>query len=287
MGSARPVVDVPRDVLDYLGEQSTLTLATASPTGVPHAATLTYVNDGPTLYVWTRPETTTARQVQGNPTVAFAIDDYAPDWRQTKGIQGMGECQPVLDSDATTGIVERYEQKFPALASALTAGVWFFRITPTELRLIDNARGSGEAGAQAVGIEYHRDVVYSVFRDLPPQEVETMGSQLQTIHVKAGEVIVRQGAPAEKFFIIVDGEVEVLREQDGQQRVLNELTAGQFFGEVAILRDMPRTATVRARTPATLLAMERETFRSLVAQSLGATQDFDRVIQERLERTEG
>jgi CRP-like cAMP-binding protein len=52
---------------------------------------------------------------------------------------------------------------------------------------------------------------------------------------------------------------------------------------MAILRDMPRAATVRAIKPTTLLAMDRETFRGLVAQSLGTTQDFDRVIQQRLE----
>jgi CRP-like cAMP-binding protein len=51
---------------------------------------------------------------------------------------------------------------------------------------------------------------------------------------------------------------------------------------MAILRDMPRTATVQAVTATTLFAMERDAFRSLVAQSLGTTQDFDRTIQQRL-----
>ena len=44
--------ELPGPVLEYLGEQSTLTLATASPTGVPHAATFLYVNEGPSLYFW-------------------------------------------------------------------------------------------------------------------------------------------------------------------------------------------------------------------------------------------
>jgi CRP-like cAMP-binding protein len=59
---------------------------------------------------------------------------------------------------------------------------------------------------------------------------------------------------------------------------------GSFLGEVSIMRDMPRLATVRATKPTTLLAIDRDTFRGLVAQSLGTTEDFDRVIQERLER---
>ena len=63
---------------------------------------------------------------------------------------------------------------------------------------------------------------------------------------------------------------------------LASLKQGQFFGEMAILRDSPRTATVRAITPTTLLTMDRDVFRNLVAQSLATTEDFDRVIRQRL-----
>ena len=90
--------------------------------------------------------------------------------------------------------------------------------------------------------------------------------------------------PADKFFIIVDGEVEVLHEGD-QPRQLATLRSGEFFGEIAILRDTPRTATVRAVRPTTLLAMDRDTFKGLLAQALGTTYDFGAVIQERLDRS--
>jgi CRP-like cAMP-binding protein len=99
----------------------------------------------------------------------------------------------------------------------------------------------------------------------------------------SGDVIVRQGAPADKFFIIVEGEVDVVREEGGQQHQLATLQRGQFFGEMAILRDAPRMATVTAKAPTTVFAMERDAFRGLVGQSIGTTQDFDRVIKQRLE----
>src|SRR5262249_34570825 len=108
-----------------------------------------------------------------------------------------------------------------------------------------------------------------------------------TLQVEDGEVIVAQGDPADRFFIIVDGEVEVVHEENGDSRTLARLTAGQFFGEMAILRDTPRMATVRALGPATLFAMERDAFRDLVAQSLGTTQDFDQVIQQRMQELRG
>src|SRR5262245_23229631 len=105
-------MDVPPHVLEYMREQKTLTLATASPRAVPRAATLVYLNDGPALYIWTRPETTTARHIEENPVVSFAIDEYTPDWQETKGIQGTGNCQAVLDSAEIDRIVAAFEQKF-------------------------------------------------------------------------------------------------------------------------------------------------------------------------------
>jgi uncharacterized protein YhbP (UPF0306 family) len=269
-------LEVPQHVLEYLGERQTLTLATASPRAVPWAATFTYVNDGPVLYVWTRPETTTARHMEQNPVAAFTIDDITPDLQQARGIQGSGECQVLLDSAEVKRVVERFEQKYPPLAGSLSANVSLYRVTPTELQFIDNTSGGG-------GTDFPRDVVFSVFRDLPEQQAESLAAQLQTVSAQPGDVIVRQGAPADKFFIIVDGQVEVIREDDGESRSLATLGRGQFFGEMAILRNTPRMATVKAIEPTTMFAMERHAFQGLVAQSMGTTQDFDRVIQKRLE----
>jgi uncharacterized protein YhbP (UPF0306 family) len=275
-------MDVPPHVLEYMREQKTLTLATASPGAVPRAATLVYLNDGPALYIWTRPETTTARHIEENPVVSFAIDEYTPDWQETKGIQGTGNCQAVLDSAEIDRIVAAFEQKFPALAGTLSTRLSFFRIAPTELQFIDNTAAVA-GGDQGPGVAYHRNLVYSIFQDLPEQDVETVEAQLRTVQVGAGELIVRQGTPADKFFIIVEGEVEVVREDEGKTRLLATLGRGQFFGEIAILRDMPRMATVRSLRPTTLFTMERDVFRSLVAESMGTTGDFDRVIRQRLQ----
>ncbi len=282
MGTDSPVLDVPKHVLDYLGDQSTLTLATASTTGIPRATTLTYVNDGPVVYVWMRPDTTTAGHMEQHPVVAFAIDDYSADWRETRGIQAVGKSQVVLNPDELTRVTELFGEKYESLAGALTTDVSFFRITPTELQFIDNASTDRQESGRG-GVDYHRDVVYNVFHDLPQEDVETVEAMLQTMQVAAGDVIVRQGAPADKFFIIVDGEVEVVREDDGTARTLATLKRGQFFGEMAILRDAPRMATVRALVPTTVFAMERDAFRGLVAGSIGTTQDFDQVVQQRLE----
>jgi nitroimidazol reductase NimA-like FMN-containing flavoprotein (pyridoxamine 5'-phosphate oxidase superfamily) len=282
MASEKAALDVPKHVLDYLEAEKALTLATASRGGVPRATTLTYVNDGVALYVWTPPDTTTARHIEENPAVSFAIDEYVDDWRQTKGIQGSGDAQVVLNPSEVKRALELFREKYADVGETAAPNISFFRITPRELRFIDNASGGG-GESQAVGLYYHGDVVYSVFRDLPQEEVSTVVASMQTMEIETGTVVVRQGAPADKFFIIVDGEVEVIRDDDGQRRTLAHLGRGQFFGEMAILRDTPREATVQAVVPTTLFAMDRDSFRSLLAQSLGTTQDFDRVIRQRLD----
>ena len=278
-----PMAQAPPHVLEYLRAEATLTLATATRTGLPHAATMVYVADGITLYFCTRPESTTARNLAQNPAVAFTVDQYSADWAQTRGVQGAGECQVLLNTADIKRVVGLFSERFSFLSQTSTANLSVYRIVPSELRFIDGA-AAGQTGA-SLGMEYQRSLVYSVFRDLPRQEVEAVAGKLETIQVEAGTTVVRQGAPADKFFIIVDGEVDVVRDataEQGTERVLATLSPGQFFGEVAILHDGPRTATVRAKTRTTLLTMDRDVFRGLVAQSLATTQDFDRVIRQRL-----
>ena len=96
-------------------------------------------------------------------------------------------------------------------------------------------------------------------------------------------MVARQGGPADKFFIVVDGELEVTREEagidrDGRRRV----GPGDLFGEMAILFDKPRGTSARATKPSKLLVLDSATFRSVVAQSLGTTPDFDQIIRDRI-----
>jgi uncharacterized protein YhbP (UPF0306 family)/quercetin dioxygenase-like cupin family protein len=286
LSSEQPAVDVPPHVIDYLGEQNTLTLATASAGGVPHASTYLYVNDGPRLFFWSKPGTTSTRQLEQNPVVSFAIDSYADDLRQTKGVQGTGECSVILSGEEIARVADLFGQKFPDLSPGATMSISFFRIVPTDLEFIDNTSQGHDAPEGQFGAEFHRERAYSVFDELPTQAVESVVASLQVVEADAGEVIVRQGGPADKFFIVADGEVEVERDQDGSQQVVT-LGRGQLFGEVSIMRQTPREATVKATKPTTLLAMDRDTFRDLVAKSLGTTAEFDKLIQARLEALGG
>ena len=279
MSNDQPV-EVPQQVIDYLASEKTMTLATATPGGVPYATTLLHVNDGPTIYFWSRSSSTVAQHVDQNPVVAFTIDTYSDDLRHVRGVQGTGECSVLLNGVEIARVAEIFGMKFPDLQPGATVSISFFRIAPTALKYIDNTEEGAAAAAGTFGAEFHIQRAYSVFSELPVQSVDMIDAEMRTMERKAGDEIVRAGGPADKFLIVVDGEVEVVSEDGSHEPVV--LGPGRFFGETAILRGAPRATTVRARTDVTLLTMERDAFRDMVAQSLGTTGDFDKVISARL-----
>jgi CRP-like cAMP-binding protein/uncharacterized protein YhbP (UPF0306 family) len=290
MSSAGPPVEVPPEIVEYLSGQRTLTLATVSSSGVPRASTFLYVNDGPTLYFWSRAGTITARHIDQNPVVSFAIDHYSEDLNATQGLQGVGECQVILSGEQIARVADLFGQRFPTLSPGSTMSISFFRIVPTDLQLIDNRAATPVASrgdSNAFGADFHRDRGFSVVANLPTQDAETVTAALQPITATAGQTIVRQGGPADKFLILLEGEAEVIREVDGQTESVSPLKPGTLYGEVAIMLDLPRSASVKARTDVKLLALEKEDFRELVAGSLGLSVDFDEVIRGRLDKLAG
>lgn len=88
----------------------------------------------------------------------------------------------------------------------------------------------------------------------------------------AGEAIVRQGEPGSRFYIVTEGEVEVVRETPDGEAPLARLGPGQYFGEVALLHGVERTATVRAAVDTRVLSIARQDFSTLV-RHLGPLRD--------------
>jgi uncharacterized protein YhbP (UPF0306 family) len=274
--------ELPGPVLEYLSAQNTLTLATASPTGTPHAATFLYVNEGPSLYFWSKSSAESSRHIEQNPLVAFTIDEYTDDLSQTRGVQGIGECSVLLSGEQIARVADLFGQKFPSLSPGATMSISFYRITPTEIQFIDNRRSRSLSSPGVFGAEFHRERSYSVFGGLPTQTAKTISASLQLVDAVPDTVVARQGGPADKFFIVVEGELEVTREEGGNTEVVANLGPGDLFGEMAILFDKPRGTSARATKPTKLLVLDGDTFRSVVAQSLGTTPDFDQIIRDRI-----
>jgi CRP-like cAMP-binding protein len=100
------------------------------------------------------------------------------------------------------------------------------------------------------------------------------------VSVKApkGEEIVRRGDHGDRFYVVDVGEVDVLLDGQPPRRE----GPGSYFGEIALLRDVPRTATVRAATDVELYALERDDFVTAVSGHAGSAQAAEAVVGARL-----
>ena len=105
-----------------------------------------------------------------------------------------------------------------------------------------------------------------LFARLSAEELEAFGTRFHPESYEAGDILIRQGDDGDRFFVIQTGTVEVLAEDSrGGHRVLAYLRSGDYFGEVALLADVPRTATVRAVTGVGVYSLVREDFEEATA----------------------
>jgi putative peptide zinc metalloprotease protein len=117
------------------------------------------------------------------------------------------------------------------------------------------------------------------FRHLSALDAEALREAGSWVQVAPGDEVVRQGEPGEHFYAVASGQLEV--DKDGE--IVGTIKAGGSFGELALLNDAPRSATVRATTPARLFRLDREGFDHLVAGAFhrGTVQadvEADRVV---------
>jgi hypothetical protein len=117
-----------------------------------------------------------------------------------------------------------------------------------------------------------------LFAPLPPASLEKIAARLISIAAPAGTHVVEQGDVGDLFYLIQSGTVTVLRH--GQPAA--ELGPGEYFGEIALLREITRTATCVAATDVELLALERSVFVSAVTGHIRTTATANDVMEERL-----
>jgi MFS family permease len=116
------------------------------------------------------------------------------------------------------------------------------------------------------------------FRPLPPPVLEGLAGAMVPMRVEAGREIVREGEAGDRFYVISSGQVEVVM----KGVPVNEEGPGEYFGEIALLRDVPRTATVRAKSDVELRALERDDFIAAVTGHAASADAADSVVATRL-----
>jgi MFS family permease len=135
-----------------------------------------------------------------------------------------------------------------------------------------------DAAAEAPGEELSLLRSIPIFAPLPGTPLEHLAARLVPLRVEAGTVIVKQGDSGDRFYVVVEGEVDV----SVDDAPVSELGPGGYFGEIALIRDTPRTATATARTDVVLYALEREDFLAAVTGHAPSEAAAEQVASARL-----
>ena len=152
-----------------------------------------------------------------------------------------------------------------ALLPTLSVLLW------TRLRKLD---GVGMAPADALDLLQ----ASPLFRPLPGPVIEELAAKLVVVTTSAGEQVIREGDAGDRFYLVGSGEVEV----SSAGHPVATLRPGEYFGEIALLRDVPRTATVQAKSDTRLYALERDEFLSAVTGHPESAEAADAVVASRL-----
>ncbi|MCH7762442.1 MAG: cyclic nucleotide-binding domain-containing protein [Candidatus Marinimicrobia bacterium] len=128
-----------------------------------------------------------------------------------------------------------------------------------------------------------------VFASLSDKELDEIEKLTHERKYQSGEDVFKQFAPAEGMFIIISGSVEIYIENDGSKNILAELSDRDFFGEIALLDDKPRSAGAIATTPSILLGFFKPDLLSLMERNPSLSSkiltNLGTVLAERLRKT--
>jgi CRP-like cAMP-binding protein len=117
-----------------------------------------------------------------------------------------------------------------------------------------------------------------LFAELSRKELIELARVTEDVDFDAGMVLCKEGDPAQEFFVIMEGEVEVKR----RGKKLATRGSGEFFGEIALVEDIPRTATVTAKTPLRFFVLTRHSFLRLLDEQPGVERKVLRALAKRL-----
>ena len=166
---------------------------------------------------------------------------------------------PLIDAVGVRWALVIVGSVLPVLCALATAGLARVDTVPVQARELELLRA------------------IPIFTPLSPPVLEQLAARLTPVHAAAGDEIIRRGDHGDRFYVIGAGEVEIVL--DGTTR---REGAGSYFGEIALLRDVPRTATVRAATDVELLALDRDDFIPAVTGHADSAEAAEAVIGSRI-----
>jgi signal transduction histidine kinase len=128
-----------------------------------------------------------------------------------------------------------------------------------------------------------KDIIPRAFPGISALEIDELVTRSQLVDYPAGTVLCREGNQESRFYILLDGKVDVTKTINKvEERKLKVLESGDFFGEMAIMHDAPRAATVTAASAVTVLEIDKENFDRVIQRSSAIAVAMVREISHRL-----
>jgi len=124
-----------------------------------------------------------------------------------------------------------------------------------------------------------------VFANIEPSKLKLLAFTSERLTYAADEVVFKQGDPGDAAYIIIRGSADVIVETPKGPLIVTTLTNNDFVGEIAILCDVPRTATIQAKTELEALCISKDLFFRLVREFPEMAVEIMRVLASRLELT--
>jgi putative ABC transport system ATP-binding protein len=185
------------------------------------------------------------------------------------------EPTAALDKDSTMNVIGLLKQTTIDYGAAVMMVTHDHRIIDSADRLVHMVDGrimSDVVLHDALRIcEFLRPI--DLFKALTPQQLSDVAEHVKKRHFASGETIVREGEPGEEFFVISDGEVDVIRADHEVAR----LRPGDFFGEVALISGEPRNATVVAEGEVDTYVLGKTDFETALASSRSFRDQLHRI----------
>jgi len=119
------------------------------------------------------------------------------------------------------------------------------------------------------------------FSSLKPEELANVAGKLVLERFAAGSTVIRQGNEGDKFYIINQGTADVLRDEGGGNRKIATLQEGDFFGEIALLEDKPRSATIVAVDDLEVYTLDKKSFRDAIDSTASFKEQLLKVFYQR------
>ena len=133
------------------------------------------------------------------------------------------------------------------------------------------------------GVELLKGV--PIFSKVEPAKLKLLAFTSERVNFTAGQEICHQGDPGDTMYVILGGTADVLIDTPSGQIAVAEMKRNSFFGEIAILCDVPRTATIKAKEPLSTLKITKDMFYRLVAEFPQMAVEVMRELARRLEDT--